>query len=76
MALYPVFLLFSGSCAGLSRLQASQFSKDGLCATVSSSENEEMGQRQTVEAIEVRFQKRPPASTPNATADDCMGDCT
>ena len=35
-----------------------------------------MGQRQTVEAIEVRFQKRPPASTPNATADDCMGDCT
>lgn len=23
-----------------------------------------------------RFQKRPPASTPNATADDCMGDCT
>ena len=52
----PSFLLFSGSCAGLSRLQ------DGLCATVSSflrklgseeKENEETGQRQTVEAIDL-----------------------
>ena len=39
-------------------------------------ENEEMGQRQTVEAIDLDSRIRPPASTPNATADDCMGDCT
>ena len=37
-------------------------------------ENEEMGQQQTVEAI--GLEKRPRASTPNAIADDCPGDCT
>ena len=39
-------------------------------------ENEEMGQRQTVEAIDLDSRNGLLLLLLSATADDCMGDCT
>ena len=80
MAFHAAFTLFSGSRARW--IDCKLVGKASMGAAISSTlrelslEEMKKEQRQTPEAIGLDSRKNPPASTPDAKADDCTGDCT
>ena len=84
MTFYAALTLFSGSRTGLidcklvTPVKMDLEQQFYLLKRIGHRGKWELGRRATAncEGDWFRFQRRPPASTPNTTGDDCTGDCT
>ena len=84
MTFYAAFTLFSGSRTGLidcklvTPVKMDLEQQFYLLKRIGHRGKWELGSRATAncEGDWFRFQRRPPASTPDTTGDDCTGDCT